>query len=270
MARPTFEAERGEFVAKLREMGGSAGNVRLRERLGWGEDRYWRTHGSLLDEGTILRGRGKGGSVTLVDGMITGEDAGLPSEISLEAISPEAGVVVRELDLYAPAKRAIEDGWIRERGFDEALVEITGLAGRRHTGGTWTRPDLAVLATKAYPYLPGRFFEVITFEVKKSDAIDVTGVFEALSHLQFASLSYVVFCTNSKDFDSDYPDTERILNLAKDHGVGVIVAANINDYKVWDELVEPRRNNPDPEQANLFIGTCFSEDAKSRVVKWHK
>ena len=95
----------------------------------------------------------------------------------------------------------------------------------RYTGGTWTRPDLAVVGTKAYPYLPGRDFQIVTFEVKTDDAIDVTGVFEALSHLQFATISYVVFCTNGHNFD-DYPDTERVLNLAKQHGVGVIAASD--------------------------------------------
>ena len=132
------------------------------------------------------------------------------------------------------------------------------------------RPDLAVLAVKAYPYLPGRIFDIITFEVKKSDSIDVLGVFEALSHQQFASMSYVIFHTAGKNFGSDYADTERIEALAKLHGIGVIVATSTDDYKQWEELVEPRRAVPDPEQANLFIATCFSEEAKARVIKWHK
>jgi hypothetical protein len=268
MSRPTVEADKVIFVDNLVQLGGSAGNVSLRERLRWSEDRYWRTHSTLLDEGAIIRGRGKGGSVTLVGSEDNPANVTpAPNIGGVSMISEPA--ILKEVDLYEPAKVAIETGWIKERGFDEAVVEVTGLPGRRYTGGTWTRPDLAVVATKAYPYLPGRDFQIVTFEVKTDDAIDVTGVFEALSHLQFATISYVVFCTNGHNFD-DYPDTERVLNLAKQHGVGVIAASDIKDYTVWDELAEPRRNTPDPEQANLFIGTCFTEDTKSRIVKWHK
>ena len=79
-----------------------------------------------------------------------------------------------------------------------------------------------------------------------------------------------MFYTNGKDFEKDYRDTDRILSLAKTHGVGVIAAQNISQYETWNELVEPKRNIPDPEQANLFIGTCFSDETKSRAIKWHK
>lgn len=266
MPRPSIDEDKAQFLERVKAHGGSVGNTRLRGELGWTDERYWRTHAILLDEGGISRGRGKGGSVNIV-GTEPAEALGAevaPAEVILDP-GPR-----REVDLYEPAKLAIESGWVRERGFDEAIVEITGLPGRRTTGGTWTRPDLAVLAVKAYPYMPGRHFDMITFEVKKSDAVDVMGVFEALSHLQFASLSYVVFCTNGADFENTYKDTDRILSLAKTHGVGVIVATDIGRYETWEEYVEPRRNVPDPEQANLFIGTCFSEEAKARVIKWHK
>jgi hypothetical protein len=266
MSRPTVDEDKVKFLDRLKEFNGYAGNTRLRKKLSWEEDRYWRTHAILIDEATIARGRGKGGSVNLINDL--GGSSG-PDSVKEVVSHPEAKPR-RELDLYEPAKLTIESGWARERGYDERVVEVTGLPGRRATGGTWTRPDLAVLAVKAYPYLPGRYFEIITFEVKTQDAIDVTGVFEALSHLQFASLSYVVFFTNGKDFEKDFPDIDRILTLAKTHGVGVIVAASMENYEDRNELLEPRRNVPDPEQANLFIGTCFSEDTKARVVKWHK
>jgi hypothetical protein len=269
MPRPTIEDDEAAFVKTLTQLGRSAGNVRLRERLGWTDDRYWRTHSSLLDEGKVIRGRGKGGSVALIEGNEGAAEAATISSTGGVSTVSEPVAVPREVDLYEPAKAAIEAGWIKERGFDDAIVEITALPGRRYTGGTWTRPDLAVVATKAYPYLPGRSFEIVTFEVKTADAIDVTGVFEALSHLQFASLSYVIFSTNGRDFE-DYPDTARILNLAKQHGVGVIAASDIKDYTTWDQLVDPRHNILDPEQANLFIGTCFTEETKSCVVKWAK
>jgi len=53
------------FLEVLKELGGSAGNGRLREALGWQEDTYDRARDGLLEEGLIAKGRGRGGSVAL-------------------------------------------------------------------------------------------------------------------------------------------------------------------------------------------------------------
>lgn len=49
----------------LEAMGGSSGNQRLREALGWQESTYDGIKQQLLDAGRIIPGRGRGGSVTL-------------------------------------------------------------------------------------------------------------------------------------------------------------------------------------------------------------
>lgn len=54
------------FLEVLKELGGSAGNGRLRETLGWQEDTYDRARDALVEEGLIAKGRGRGGSVALV------------------------------------------------------------------------------------------------------------------------------------------------------------------------------------------------------------
>ncbi len=56
---------RERFLEQLEALGGSAGNGRLREALGWQEETYWRVHQELIDDGTIEPGRGRGGSVAL-------------------------------------------------------------------------------------------------------------------------------------------------------------------------------------------------------------
>ncbi|MDR6233096.1 type I restriction enzyme M protein [Pseudomonas psychrotolerans] len=53
------------FMATLASMGGSAGNQRLREALGWQESTYQRVKQHLLDDGRLRAGRGRGGSVAL-------------------------------------------------------------------------------------------------------------------------------------------------------------------------------------------------------------
>ena len=63
MPRPTLTDDRKTFLSALRKIGSSIGNLSLREYLGWTEDRYWKVHAILLDDGLIMRGRGRGGSV---------------------------------------------------------------------------------------------------------------------------------------------------------------------------------------------------------------
>ncbi|WP_349370532.1 class I SAM-dependent DNA methyltransferase [Salinarimonas sp.] len=59
------DARRKAFVNALEAMGGSAGNGRLREALGWDDDTYSTVKQALLDEGAVRNGRGRGGSVAL-------------------------------------------------------------------------------------------------------------------------------------------------------------------------------------------------------------
>jgi type I restriction enzyme M protein len=62
------EALRERFLGALREMGGSAGNQRLRQELDWQEETYWQVHAAVIEEGAIIPGRGRGGSVSLAGG----------------------------------------------------------------------------------------------------------------------------------------------------------------------------------------------------------
>jgi len=53
------------FIEALTTLGGSAGNQRLLEVLGWQESTYQHIKQRLIDEGRIRTGRGRGGSVAL-------------------------------------------------------------------------------------------------------------------------------------------------------------------------------------------------------------
>ena len=179
----------------------------------------------------------------------------------------------KESDLYPGAMRVLEKDWVNSENYDEHLVEITAWKGSANTGGPWSRPDIAVLATRTFPFLPGRQFDIITFEIKPLRETKVQGVFEALSHQQFANKAYVVFRLESEiadNFADRQPHADRILGTAKKHGIGVIVATDIADWETWEELLPAERHIPDPDQANRFIATCFSEETKEKVIKWHK
>ncbi|HFF5941166.1 MULTISPECIES: N-6 DNA methylase [Stenotrophomonas] len=60
------EKKANRFISTLEAMGGSAGNLRLREVLGWQESTYDSAKRRLIEEGRIVPGRGRGGSVSLV------------------------------------------------------------------------------------------------------------------------------------------------------------------------------------------------------------
>jgi len=53
------------FIRTLQAMGGSAGNQRLREALEWPESTYDGIKQQLMEQGRIVSGRGRGGSVAL-------------------------------------------------------------------------------------------------------------------------------------------------------------------------------------------------------------
>ncbi|PPU24570.1 type I restriction-modification system subunit M [Xanthomonas arboricola] len=55
------------FLATLQSFGGSAGNGKLREELGWQESTYLRIKHLLIEQGDIVSGRGRGGSVALAE-----------------------------------------------------------------------------------------------------------------------------------------------------------------------------------------------------------
>ena len=59
------EVLRERFIGALTSLGGSAGNGALQSELNWQEDTYWNVHAALLADGTIVKGRGRGGSVSL-------------------------------------------------------------------------------------------------------------------------------------------------------------------------------------------------------------
>ncbi|MFM9100298.1 MAG: hypothetical protein ACKOPS_02735, partial [Cyanobium sp.] len=54
-----------ELLGALEALGGSAGNGKLRELLGWDEPTYDAVKAPLLSAGLLLAGRGRGGSVSL-------------------------------------------------------------------------------------------------------------------------------------------------------------------------------------------------------------
>ena len=77
------QVQRDRFVAALKELGGSAGNGRLRDALQWDEAAYNAVRDELVAEGVVTPGRGRGGSVSL--GGAVEVDAAEPAPVALRA-----------------------------------------------------------------------------------------------------------------------------------------------------------------------------------------
>ena len=114
-----------------------------------------------------------------------------PSESAISSALPISPQRTSESDLYDPVADVLRKQWARDLRFRSHVVEVTARQGRRDTGGTWTRPDIVTAALRVFPHVPGKFFDLITFELKPFDGIDVTAVFEALSHRRAATQAYV-------------------------------------------------------------------------------
>ena len=141
------------------------------------------------------------------------------------------------------------------------------MQGRRETGGSWSRPDLALIGYRKYEFLPEKVFELFSFEVNPANDVSIRGVMEALAHREAATRSFVIYHTGGDDFDA-FAEAERIEDLAARHGVGVYAARDINDFNQWKEIVPAQRGTPDPEAVDKFIRRTLSDDAKTKLRKW--
>lgn len=260
-----------ELLARVPADGSGIGNGRLLRELGWGEEEFWEVRNRLVDRGVLEVGRGRGGSVRRIDATTATLTTGIhPSDVPAPVEHHPEPERYPESSLYPPVLKVLSDRWVKDKRVESAIVQLTALQGRRATGGKWTRPDVAVATLSTYPYVPGRHFDVITFEVKPSDAIDVTAVYEALAHLRSATRSYVLLhVPEAQESELD----EVVIELcaeAKKHGIGVITFSDPAQYDTWDERVEPIRREPEPRKLNDFLATQFDKEQLERIVRWFR
>lgn len=93
--------QRENFIRALTSQGGSASNARLLAELGWMEGTYQRTKGQLIEAGLIEVGRGRGGSVTLVQRKADRQaaDKAASREKALPALSRNTNAVTDKVPL---------------------------------------------------------------------------------------------------------------------------------------------------------------------------
>lgn len=251
-----------EFIAALEKADGSCGNGNLRRQLGWEEEFYWKVQERLIAEGKVVAGRGRGGSVRLSKADATVSEP----ETAASAVSATVKEMGPERTLYAPLKASIQGKWIKRFGFDDVIVDETHSRGAKDTGGTFTRPDITAAGYRGYVYLPKRL-EVITFEVKPSEAVSIMGVLEAIAHAEAAHRAYVMYATSTANFYAA-AEYERIAELAQKYGIGIVLTEQPDDVENWEIVLEAIRHDPDPARLDRFLGDLPSDDMKKQLMKW--
>lgn len=244
--------------------GESVGNVSLLRQLeqrGWSEDKFWRVRDHLLDEGLLLRGKGKGGSVRRVVAELSGASLPSPPKVQPKATS--------ELSLYEPLKKVLEADWIREMRIEQDQIhfEITACQGRKATGGTWTRPDISAVSVRTFQHLPNKYLDIWTFEVKTQESLDVTAIFETAAHASRATRSYALLQVPGEPSARDSEVLERCEREADRLRVGLITFTNTSDFATWETRVEAPRIDTNPEALEEFISQ-LSDEAKRRLARW--
>ncbi|MFC5757350.1 hypothetical protein [Rhizobium sp. GCM10022189] len=255
------EKRKNTFINALEDAGGTSGNSSLRRGLDWTEELYWAVQGRLIEEGSIVAGRGKGGSVRLTEAQA------ITSEMLTEE-KPDQGIssIIRERDLYPALKTSIETKWINRFALDDVIVDETHSRGSKDTGGTFTRPDITTAGIRRYVYLPKRL-EIVTFEVKTSDSITIMGVLEAIAHREAAHRAYVIYAASRTDFEEAI-EAERIIELAQKYGVGIVLAELPEAVESWEILIDAIRHEPDPARLDRFLNDLPNADMKKQLSKW--
>lgn len=239
-------SDQDKFVQRLSSLGGAAGNITLREQLGWSEEKYWKVREQLIEANVVTIGSGKGGSVRLT----------------------AKAVFAAEKDLYVPLRETISKNWKTDWPVDELLIEVTASQGKKQLG-KWSQPDLCAMTKKTYKYLSQKHIDIWTFEVKPQGEMSVTHVLEAVAHSRFAHRSYILFhiedetCLGSGEFAHCVDEVDR-------HGIGL---ATFQDPKEYESIVwhrEANRREPNPEYLEEFIDQQLSEHMQSHILKWLK
>lgn len=259
MAR-TADAE--IFLRSLPADDTAVGNYRLIEQLGWDEDRYWKVRDQLVDDGKIVRGRGRGGSVSRV------LEKPAPVAPTVAPGPATSAAVTAERQLYPDLQRTLESHWKLERRLDQFLVEVTADQGSRATGGVWTRPDLTGVSVRRFAYVPGVHFDVWSFEIKPQWQTNVVGVFEAAAHSRFATRSYVMYHIDPAGDPVGSGALEACIREADRFNIGLVTFADPRDFKTWEVHSEPERRDPDPLFVDEFVATQLTDNTKREINRW--
>lgn len=248
-----------KLLDKIPPDGQPIGNITLLKQSGLTEDEYWRVRNKLIEQGKIGKGKGKGGSVhRLIESVV---------EEPKEPAGPKK--LGNEAKLYDNFEKWLNNFWAKETNLTQFLVEKTANQGGKPTGGKWTRPDFAIVAVNVYTYIPGKFLEVISFELKPSLQEALAGVFECAAHSVYAHRSYLaVFVPDDSATESE--EFARIERECERFGLGLVIFSDSAERGSYEVRVDAERRTPDPVEVDKFIASQLKDKNQKLVLQWNK
>lgn len=218
---------------------------------------YWTIRNSLMNDGKITQGQGRGGSILRV----------INTDTTPKHSQPESNKYIKEATLYKPLHKTITENWKGDNGIEESVSEITANLGSKNTGGTWTRPDITLFAIQNYKYIPSESIELITFEVKPMNQYDISGVFETASHTAIAHRSYLIVHVSKDNNEQTKKLLARLESQAERMHIGFITFEDPEDYETFITKVKAPRHEPDPAEICIFIDRHFTKDNAAKIGK---
>ena len=119
----------GQLLDGVPDDGTSIGNKRLRDEvLKWEIDLYLAVRDRLIDDGSLIVGRGKGGSVRRLIDEVPPEPIEVEDQVKEPAVAEPARAAPfpDESSLYGPMTEVIRDRWIRDQRFEVVPENRTG------------------------------------------------------------------------------------------------------------------------------------------------
>lgn len=225
-------------------------------------DAYFAAEQALVDAGRVERRRGRNGGIYLLP------EPGVGAIGSNDDVQQEAGLVDKEIAHYEPALGQILNHWTEQPGFKAVFGAVTGLQGRRATGGRWSRPDIIICTVSEWLFSSRPEGEVRTIEVKRYDALDVMAVYEAVSHKTRSHYAYLLVVGFPDDLTEDQAkDFDAVLAVAGKNGIGVITAGESSDWRTWEFQLYPTRSDADHQEVNQLLLDQVPKDVREAFTQ---
>ena len=178
-----------------------------------------------------------------------------------------APYTIPEEAYYVSIDHAFREIWEIE-GYDKSQYYLENTSRRdSKIAGPWTRPDFTMVSYKKFPWTIGSEFDVVTFEIKRSDTSNVLAVFEAMSHRSAATRSYVVFPLDEVVWTAKDPQQAvRVKDECVRHGIGLILVPPSPAAAV--HAIPARRFDIDHRKSSDFLAAVLSEAGKNRIAEW--
>lgn len=245
-----MELDSNELLSLLHSPDPPPGHTSLAGRLRWTPQRYAAAKEELLKLRLVVLGhRGSLRKVDPPSGWVAREPKG--NDVEPWEFVPASS---KESVLYEPIVQTLRDRWQKDPAvFPPAGVHNTANSGSKKTGGRWSRPDVTLVRLREFKYVPGKFLEVSTIEVKPFNAIDVSAVYEAVAHRRAATHAHVAVHVPAHLSNALSDDIEAVRSVAAAHGVGFIRFADPADHSTWQYVLDAERVEPDPQKVSRFL-----------------